>query len=92
MADDQFANGLLHYLCAAVPIDENSAFDFPMEDDLNDAISRIAKAVDGFHAEILPDLAVCRITLARDLIARLTYAFPVTPFVLFFRAVASLPG
>jgi hypothetical protein len=66
-ADDQFANGLLGYLCAALPIDENSTFELPRADDLNCAISLIAagKAVDGFHAEILADLAVCRITLER---------------------------
>ena len=66
-ADDQFATGLLHYLCAALPIDENSAFEFPRARDLNHAISIIAagKAVDELHAEILADLAVCRITLAR---------------------------
>jgi hypothetical protein len=66
-ADDQFANGLLHYLCTVLPADENSAFDFPRADDLNHAISRIAagKAVDGFHAEILADSAVCRITAER---------------------------
>jgi hypothetical protein len=66
-ADNQFANGLLHYLCTVLPADENSAFDFPRADDLNDAVSLIAagKAVDGFHAEILAHLAVCRITLAR---------------------------
>jgi hypothetical protein len=59
-ADDQFANSLLHYLCAALPFDENSAYELPRADDLNDAISRIAagKAVDEFHAEILADLAL----------------------------------
>ena len=66
-ADDQFATGLLHYLCAALPIDENSAFEFPRARDLNHAISIIAagKAVDELHAEILADLAVGRITSAR---------------------------
>jgi hypothetical protein len=66
-ADDQFATGLLHYLCAALPADENSACGFPRADDLNHAISIIAagKAVDEIHAQILADLAVCRITLAR---------------------------
>ena len=66
-ADDEFANGLLHYLCAALPVDENSALEFPRADDLNRAISLIAagKPVDEFHAEIFADLAVCRITLAR---------------------------
>ena len=66
-ADDQSANGLLHYLCTVLPADENSAFDYPRADDLNRAISLIAagKAVDEFHAAILADLAVCRITLER---------------------------
>ena len=66
-ADDQFATGLLHYLCAALPADENSAFDCPRAYDLNHAISIIAagKAVDEIHAQILAHLAVCQITLAR---------------------------
>jgi hypothetical protein len=66
-ADDQFAIGLLHYLCATLPIDENSPLEFPRADDLNRAISLVAagKAVDGFHAQIFADLAVCRITLER---------------------------
>jgi hypothetical protein len=66
-ADDQFAKGLLGHLCTELPIDENSAFDYPRADDLNHAISIIAagKAVDEFHAQILADLAVCRITQAR---------------------------
>ena len=66
-ADDQSANGLLHYLCTVLPADENSGFDYPRADDLNRAISRIAagKAVDEFHADILADLAVCRITQER---------------------------
>ena len=66
-ADDQFARGLLHYLCAALPIDEASAFDYPSAGDLNRAISIIAagKPVDELHTLILADLAVCRITQAR---------------------------
>ena len=28
-ADNQFTRGLLHYLCAALPADESSAFEFP---------------------------------------------------------------
>jgi hypothetical protein len=66
-ADDQFAKGLLGYLCAALPIDENSWLEYPRADDLNCAISLIAagKAVDGFHAQILADLAICRIILER---------------------------
>jgi hypothetical protein len=66
-ADDQFARGLLHYLCAALPIDENSLLEFPRADDLNRAISLVAagKAVDEIHAQIFADLAVCRITLER---------------------------
>jgi hypothetical protein len=66
-ADDQFATGLLHHLCAALPADEDSTFDYPRTDDLNHAISIIAagKAVDEFHAQILADLAVCRITRGR---------------------------
>ena len=66
-ADDQFASGLLHYLCAALPIDENSPLEFPRADDLNRAISLVAagKAVDEIHAQIFADLAVCRITLER---------------------------
>jgi hypothetical protein len=65
--DDQFASGQLHYLCAVFPIDENSAFEFPRADDLNRAISLIAagKPVDEFHAQILADLAVCRIIRER---------------------------
>jgi hypothetical protein len=63
-ADDQFAKALLGYLYTVLPIDENSALELPREDDLNDAISLIAagKAVDELHAQILADLAVCRIT------------------------------
>jgi hypothetical protein len=66
-ADDQFARGLLHYLFAVLPIEENSSFGYPRADDLNRAISLVAagNAVDGFHAQILADLAVCRITLER---------------------------
>jgi hypothetical protein len=66
-ADDQFANGVLHYLCAVLPVDENSACEFPRADDLNHAISIIAagKAVDEIHAQIFADLAVCRITRER---------------------------
>jgi hypothetical protein len=66
-ADDQSANGLLHYLCTVLPADESSGFAFPRADDLNRAISVIAagKAVDAFHAAIFADLAVCRITLER---------------------------
>ena len=47
-ADDQSANGLLHYLCTVLPADENSEFAFPRADDLNRAISIFAagKAVD----------------------------------------------
>jgi hypothetical protein len=68
-ADDQFAKGLLGYLCAALPIDENSWLEYPRADDLNHAISLVAagKAVDEFHAQILADLAVCRIFLERFL-------------------------
>src|SRR5262249_9640156 len=45
---DQFANGLLHYLCTVLPADENSAYEYPRADDLNRTISLIAvrKAVD----------------------------------------------
>jgi hypothetical protein len=66
-ADDQFANGLLGYLCAALPADENSGFDYPRADDLNYAISLIAagKAVDERDAALLADRAVCRITRER---------------------------
>jgi len=66
-ADDQFADGLIGYLCAALPIDENSALEYPRADDLNDAISLIAagKAVDELHAQFLADLAVCRTTRER---------------------------
>jgi hypothetical protein len=66
-ADDQFANGLLHYLCTVLPVDEHSACEFPRADDLNRAISLIAagKAVDEIHAQILADSAVCRITAER---------------------------
>src|SRR5262249_30510873 len=66
-ADDQFAKGLLDYLCTVLPIDEYSDLELPRADDLNDTVSLIAagKAVDEFHAAILADLAVCRITLAR---------------------------
>jgi hypothetical protein len=66
-ADDQFAEGLLHYLCAALPADEYSAYEYPRARDLNHAISIIAagKPVDEIHAQILADLAVCRIILAR---------------------------
>jgi len=66
-ADDQFANGLLHYLCAELPIDENSAFEFPRTDDLNRAISLIAarRVVDEIEAEIVADWAVCRIIIER---------------------------
>ena len=66
-ADDQSANGLLHYLCTVLPADENSGLDYPRADDLNRAISVIAagKAVDEFHAAIFADLAVCRITQER---------------------------
>ena len=66
-ADDQSAHGLLHRLCAVLPVDENSALEYPRADDLNRAISIIAagKAVDEFHADIFADLAVCRITLER---------------------------
>ena len=66
-ADDQFAKGLLGYLCTALPADENSGFDYPRADDLNYAISLIAagRAVDELHAQILANLAVCQITLER---------------------------
>ena len=66
-ADDQFANGLLHYLCAVLPIDEKSAYEFPRADALNRAISLIAarKAVDEIEAEIIADWAVCRIIIER---------------------------
>jgi hypothetical protein len=68
-ACDQSASGLLHYLCAALAADENSAYGFPRADDLNRAISLIAagKPVDEFHAEILADYAVCRIFIERHL-------------------------
>jgi hypothetical protein len=63
-ADDQFAYGLLHYLYAVLPADENSAYEYPRADDLNHAISLIAagKAVDEIHAQIFAYSAVCRIT------------------------------
>jgi hypothetical protein len=66
-ADDQFANGLLGYLCMVLPINEDSAFEYPSEDMLNNAVSQIAagKPVDEFHAYIFADLAVCRLTLER---------------------------
>src|SRR5262249_13522842 len=66
-AHDHFANWLLGHLWTVLPVDENSAFEYPRVDDLNHAISLIAagKPVDEFHAGILADLAVCRITLAR---------------------------
>jgi hypothetical protein len=66
-ADDVFARGLLHYLCAALPIDENSPLEFRRADDLNRAISIVAagKPVDELHAQIFADLAVCRITIER---------------------------
>jgi hypothetical protein len=66
-ADDEFAYGLLHHLCAVLPVDENSPLEYPRTDELNRAISLIAagKAVDEFHAQILTDLAVCRITQER---------------------------
>ena len=66
-ADDQFANGLLHYLCAVLPIDEKSAYEFPRADALNRAISLIAarKAADEIEAEIIADWAVCRIIIER---------------------------
>jgi hypothetical protein len=66
-ADDQFAKGLLGYLGAALPIDENSWLEYPRADDLNHAISLIAagNAVDELHAQFLADVAVCRITLER---------------------------
>jgi hypothetical protein len=66
-ADDQFAYGQLHRLCEALPVDENSPLEYPRADDLNRAISGIAagRAVDEFHAEILTDLAVCRIIQGR---------------------------
>jgi len=62
-ADDQFATGLLHYLCTALPADEYSPCEFPRADDLNHAISLIAagKAIDEIHAQIFADSAVCRI-------------------------------
>jgi hypothetical protein len=63
-ADDQFANGLLRHLCSVLPVDENSACEFPRADDLNDAISLIAvgKAGDEIDAQIFAASAVCRIT------------------------------
>jgi hypothetical protein len=66
-ADDQFAKGLLGYLCAALPADENSGFGYPRADDLNHVISLIAagKAVDADHAALLADRAVHRITRER---------------------------
>lgn len=66
-ADDQFAKGLVGYLCAALPADENSGYRYPTASDLNYAISLIAagKAVDEIHAEILADMAVCRLTRER---------------------------
>ncbi|MGB8743496.1 MAG: hypothetical protein WCD52_25605, partial [Xanthobacteraceae bacterium] len=66
-ADDQSANGLLGYLCTALPVDENSELGFPRKDDLDRAISLIGagKAVDEFHAQMLADLAVCRMTIER---------------------------
>jgi hypothetical protein len=66
-ADDQFANALLSHLCAVLPADENSALDFPRADDVNHAVSIIAtgKAVNGCHAAIFADVAVCRITRER---------------------------
>ncbi len=66
-ADDQFATALLGYLCAMLPADENSALDFPRADDVNHAVSITAagKAVDGCHAAIFADVAVCRITRER---------------------------
>jgi hypothetical protein len=66
-ADNQHAKGLLGYLCAALPVDENSRFGHPRADDLNHAISLIAagKAVDETHAELLADRAVYRITRER---------------------------
>jgi hypothetical protein len=66
-ADDHFTSGLLGYLCAALPVDENSGFGYPRADDLNHAISLIAagKAVDESHAALLADRAVCRITRER---------------------------
>jgi hypothetical protein len=66
-ADDQFANGLISYLCTALAIDESSAFEFPRADALNYAISFVAagKAVDEFDAEILAHRAVCRIIIER---------------------------
>ncbi|HJZ66970.1 MAG TPA: hypothetical protein VKF81_02410 [Blastocatellia bacterium] len=66
-ADDQFASGLLQYLCSVLPVDENSPCEFPRADDLNRAISLIAarKAIDEIEAEILADWAVCRIITER---------------------------
>jgi hypothetical protein len=66
-ADDQFTKGLLGYLCAALPVDEKSGFNFPRADDLNHAISLIAagKAIDATDAALLADRAVCRITRER---------------------------
>jgi len=66
-ADDRFTEGLLGYLCAALPADENSGFGYPRADDLNHVISLIAagKAVDEIDAAILADRAVCRITRER---------------------------
>ena len=65
--DDQSARGLLHHLCAALPVDENSAYAYPRAYDLNHAISIIAagKPVDEIHAQIFADLAICRILQAR---------------------------
>jgi hypothetical protein len=61
-ADDQFAKGLLSYLCTCLPADENSSVDFPREDDLNHAISVIAarKPVDEREAQFFADVALCR--------------------------------
>jgi hypothetical protein len=66
-ADGEFARGLLHYLCAALPVDDNSPLEYPRADDLNRAISIVAagKPVDELHAQIFADLAVCRITIER---------------------------
>jgi hypothetical protein len=63
-ACDQSAKGLLYYLCAALPADENSAFEYPRADDLNRAISLIAagKPVDEIQAQISANAAVCQIT------------------------------
>jgi hypothetical protein len=63
-ADDRFAKGLVGYLCAALPADENSAYEYPRADDLNHAVSIIAarKAVDEVEAAIFADVAVCRVT------------------------------